>query len=367
MTMFVRKYVIPVAAVVGVLLAVKVVVSSAKPVIAAPPVAEPAKSPYTSQIAGAGLIEASTRNIAIGTNVGGVAMKVFVEAGDSVKAGDPLFTIDDRAYRAELAVREAALASAEKTLEKLRASPRPEEVPPLEAKYAESASQLADARDQLTRMESVEDRRAVTDEDLKRRRFAVLTAESRVAEAKAQLDLLKAGSWSADVAIAEAQVQSARAQVESIKTDIDRLTVRAPVTGQVLQLNVRQGEYAQAGALATPLVLVGDTETLHVRVDIDENDAWRFLPSAKATASLRGNSGLRTGLTFVRAEPYVIPKRSLTGDSSERVDTRVLQVLYSFKRSELPVYVGQQMDVFIEAPSAGGGGTASERGVPPRS
>src|SRR6185436_8548510 len=106
---------------------------------------------------------------------------------------------------------------------------------------------------------------------------------------------------------------------------------------------------AQAGPLGTPLIVLGDTRRMHVRVDVDENDAWRIRPDAAAEASLRGNSSLKTPLTFVRIEPYVIPKRSLTGESTERVDTRVLQVLYKFPRAALPVYVGQQMDVFIEA------------------
>jgi HlyD family secretion protein len=54
-------------------------------------------------------------------------------------------------------------------------------------------------------------------------------------------------------------------------------------------------------------------------------------------------------LRFIRFEPYVLPKTSLTGDSAERVDTRVLQVIYSFNRGKLPIYVGQQMDVYIES------------------
>jgi hypothetical protein len=57
--------------------------------------------------------------------------------------------------------------------------------------------------------------------------------------------------------------------------------------------------------------------------------------------------------SYIRVEPYVVPKRSLTGDSTERVDTRVLQVIYSFYKGALPIYVGQQMDVFIEAPPLG--------------
>ena len=119
--------------------------------------------------------------------------------------------------------------------------------------------------------------------------------------------------------------------------------------------------------LATPLLLLGNVEPLHVRVDVDENDAWRVRPEAPAVAFVRGNRALETPIHFARFEPYVVPKRSLTGDTTERVDTRVLQVLYQFHPGDLPVYVGQQMDVFIEAPPIGsapaGTGLARRPGV----
>jgi multidrug resistance efflux pump len=133
------------------------------------------------------------------------------------------------------------------------------------------------------------------------------------------------------------------------KTTLARLVVQAPVDGEVLQINIRPGEFAQAGALNTPLLVLGNMDQLHVRVDIDENDAWRFDKTSKAVAYLRGNRNFKADLILAYVEPYVVPKKSLTGDSTERVDTRVLQALYSFERSQLPVYVGQQMDVFIEA------------------
>ena len=151
-------------------------------------------------------------------------------------------------------------------------------------------------------------------------------------------------------ALAEARFLEAVAQLEAAETNLGLLAVRAPVDGQVLQVNVRVGEFAPTGVLDTPLVLLGDVVTLHVRVDVDETDAWRVQAGAAATAVVRGNPQIRTPLRFVRFEPYIVPKRSLTGESTERVDTRVLQVIYSFERGELPVFVGQQMDVFIEAP-----------------
>ena len=144
-------------------------------------------------------------------------------------------------------------------------------------------------------------------------------------------------------------VQQAEAGLADTETTLSRLIVRAPVDGEILQVNIRPGEFAQAGFLNTPLLVLGNLDQLHVRVDIDENDAWRFDKNSKAVAFLRGNRRFKADLRLAYVEPYVVPKKSLTGDSNERVDTRVLQALYRFDRKQLPVYVGQQMDVFIEA------------------
>lgn len=346
----IRKYLLPVVALAGFLFAVSTVVRAAKPQPFAEPVVDPAKADFGSFVAGAGIIEASTENIAVGTEVPGVVKEVLVVVGDAVKAGDPLFRLDDRDALAELAVRRTALAVEKERLARMMDLPRKEEVPAAEARVKAAEAAYADQKARLGMWESVQDRRAVSAEELTRQRYATESAAAELAAAKAEYDLLKAGAWKPDLDIQKAQVAAAEAQVAAAETDLDRLTVRAPVDGQVLQLKVRAGEYAPAGVLATPLALLGNVDTLHVRVDIDEHDAWRVRAEAPATASVRGNPDLKTTLEFVRFEPYIVPKRSLTGDSTERVDTRVLQVLYRFDRRALPLYVGQQMDVFVEAP-----------------
>ena len=88
---------------------------------------------------------------------------------------------------------------------------------------------------------------------------------------------------------------------------------------------------------------------LHVRVDIDENDIGRFREGVKGVATPRGDPGKGYPLSFVRVEPYVIPKRSLTGGNTERVDTRVLQVIYAIDDPAARPYVGQQLDVSLSA------------------
>src|SRR5690606_20495290 len=98
-----------------------------------------------------------------------------------------------------------------------------------------------------------------------------------------------------------------------------------------------------------PLIVLGNIDQLHVRVDIDEHDIPRFKPGTEAWATLKGSSKEKFPLKFVRVEPYVVPKRSLTGQNTERVDTRVLQVIYELDPRGQRLYVGQQVDVYINA------------------
>jgi RND family efflux transporter MFP subunit len=306
------KYTLPALAILGFSFGVYSVVHGNQPTPIAQPVAEPANSPFPSFIAGAGIVEAKSQNIAIGTPLGGIVREVPVKVGDKVTAGTVLFRIDDREALAELGVRKANLARAR-------------------AAVGEAEASVTDTKTLYALVEAVTDRRAISVEEIDRRRNAHLIAKARLESARAQ-------------------VLQAEAELAATQTTLNRLAVRAPVDGMVLQVNTRPGEFALAGLSVTPLMILGNLDQLHIRVDIDENDAWRFRKDGKAVAYLRGNRQFRTDLSLVWVEPYVIPKRSLTGDSTERVDTRVLQALYSFDRATLPAYVGQQMDVFIEAP-----------------
>ena len=292
-----RKYLLPVLAVAGVAIGIHAARISARVMPPTPAVCEPSRPPFPAFVAGAGLVEANTENIAISAQIAGVVSRIYVSIGSQVQAGDPLFTIDDRAARAALALDQAAIEVAR-------------------AQYDNASNELALA-------ESVKDKRALSVEVIDQRRYAAL--------------------------IAEAQWAQARAQAALDATNLDRLTIRAPVAGQVMQLKVRLGEFASAGPLAQALILFGNVKPLNIRVDVDEEDAWRVRANSPAVAYLRGNNEISTPLKFVRFEPYVIPKVSLTGEPTERVDTRVLQVIYRIEGRDPPIFAGQQMDVYIEA------------------
>jgi multidrug resistance efflux pump len=324
--------------------------SQPKPPLAAP--APPARSPWGASIAGSGIVEPCTENIAVGTHVAGVVQEVLVKVGQEVTRGTPLFRIDERQLRADLALREARLASAEAQLKRLEEQPRAEELPGSAARVRESQVRLEEEIDRYRRAEVLKGKGLFSEEDFASRRQSVAVAREQLGQARASDELLLAGAWGPDKLVSRAAVAEARAQVEQTRTDLERLTVTAPVDGQVLQVDVRPGEYV-AQTDTTELLVLGNIHPLHVRVDIDESDIPRFSIGRAAQGFVRGQTDHAVALDFVRVEPYVVPKKSLTGSNTERVDTRVLQVIFAVNpASRTTLYVGQQLDVFIDASPA---------------
>lgn len=274
-----------------------------------PPPSAPAPKPAESAIGAAGIVEAVRENTAVGVPVPALVKSVEVKVWDKVESGAPLLRLDDTEVRASLlSLRAAALAAAAEV--KLAA--------------AEHARVLAS----LDKWNAVATPGAVSPDELALKRGEAAVAAARLDAARATLN-------AAEARVAEAEALAAR------------LVVRAPISGTVLQVNTRVGEYVSPSSARPPLV-IGDTDTLQLRCDIDEQVAPRMRPGVPAVAYLKGDSTRAIDLGFVRIEPYIIPKQSLTGSGTERVDTRVLQVIYRFaKPADRPVYVGQQMDVYI--------------------
>lgn len=281
---------------------------------APPPLAEPTRSPYANFVAATGLVEARRENVAVATTKPGLVTGVFVEVGTTVTNGQPLLQLDDREAAATVEAMRAQLAA-------LEAGRRVQQV------------SIDDWTDQFGRIETLSRDKVASDDELKRKWYT--------------LEAEKAG-----LARLEAEIGVARAELTRAGVERDVLTVRAPRDGRALQLNIRAGEYAVLSA-DKPLLVLGDVTRYQVRADVDEQNAPLVVPGAPATAFLKGSNEKRMPLTFVRIEPYVVPKKSLTGDSAERVDTRVLQLIYEFMPPPFPVYVGQQVDVFIERPADG--------------
>ena len=273
------------------------------------PLVPPPQSPYANSIGARGLVESVNENVRIAPSASGLIDKVNVRVGDVVKTGDVLFTMDSRDAKAAVKTQEARVAVQT-------------------AMVAEAQTLLADRQDQFDRTSQLRQKNVASVDEMRRVEFALQTAQRQSERSRADLSL-------------------ANAELNDAQVKLDLLTVRAPREGTVLLVNIRAGEYAAVNASETA-ILLGDIRELQLRAEVDESDAPRVRPGCTAVAFLKGSREQAIPLEFVRIEPYVLPKRSLTGESTERVDTRVLQVIFKFATPNFPVYVGQQMDVFIE-------------------
>jgi multidrug resistance efflux pump len=228
-----------------------------------------------------------------------------------------LFRVDDRDVRARLLEAEANIREAIASIG--------------EARAAETA-----ASRQLSLYRDIADPAAIS-------RSEVIRAEGEASVARSRRQL------------AEARLGAARAARNRANVELTRLGVVAPISGEILRVDVRPGEYVQAGqqgSNATPYIQMGETRPLHVRVDIDEDEATRLALGSEAVVSPRGAANRQVRARFVRAEPQVIPKRSLTNSAAERVDVRVLQVIYELPATDGLFRVGQQVDAFVAAKPA---------------
>ncbi len=310
------RQVLPIIAVAGLLAAVAYIAFG----LPDRELAEPAEKPAHAsgaladapRVAGSGVVEPSSEIVDVGSALSGLISDVRVQPGDRVGQGQVLFTVDDRAVRAQLRQAEAGIGEAR-------------------AAIAEAQAAQRTAEQQLALYRSVEDAAAVS-------RAEVIQAEGAASAARTRLEL------------AQARLAQAQAQAGTARTELGRLTVRAPIAGEILAVNIRKGEYVSTmGGQQQPFIQMGQTQPLHVRVDIDEDEAARVDLGAPAWVSPRGAAERQVEAAFVRAEPQVVPKRSLTNSAQERVDVRVLQVIYRLPETDGLFRVGQQIDAFIPA------------------
>jgi RND family efflux transporter MFP subunit len=276
---------------------------------APPPDREPARTPFVNTVAATGLIESVRENVKIAAPKGGLIQKIFADVGKRVKAGDVLMQLDDRMAHADIATMQA-------------------QVNAMSASLSNEIVLKEDAEDQFKRVDKLEQQNVASDDERTRKKYSLQSMIARVN-------------------MTDANLKSAQSQLASAQTNLEILTIKAPRDGTILQVNVREGEYAGTSP-AEPLMILGDTDKLQLRADVDEQNAPLIKPGQPAEAYLKGDTQNAIKLRFIRIEPFVVPKKSLTGESTERVDTRVLQIVFEFDRPSTPVYVGQQMDVFIQ-------------------
>jgi HlyD family secretion protein len=328
-----------------------------------PPLFNPAPNPYPEGIYANGIVESyqsNGANINIFPEVSGFITRIYAVEGTAVHRGEPLLQIDDSVQRSIVEQQKAQADAALALLQELRAQPRPQVLDVSKAQFELAAANLKTSRDELEKVrKSYElNPRSVSRDQLDNAENAVHVATASFNVARKQYELTKAGAWSYDIQNQEHQYDALTKAYASSKALLDKYTVRAPVDGVVLAVNAAPGSYISSqGAYGTytegfdPVIVMGSREAdLGVRCYIDEILISRLPRPEKIKAQMyfRGTN-VAVPLDFVRIRPYVSPKVELSNQRTERVDVRVLPVLFRFKPpGNVNVYPGQLVDVYIE-------------------
>jgi HlyD family secretion protein len=327
-----------------------------------PPVFNPAPNPYADGIYANGIVESSQangENVSLYPEVPGVVTRVLVTEGQSVAAGTPLVTIDDSIQRATAEQQKSQAEAAKAVLDELHAQPRPEALEVARAQVDLAQANLRTADDTRDKQQHSYDisKESVSKDALDNAVNSAKAAKANLDVATRQYELTKAGAWVFDIRNQEKQVEALNKAYAASSALLAKYTVRAPVDGTVLSIQTSAGSYASPQGVYDPytqgfdpvVVMATPQSTLSVRTYVDEILIQRLPAREKIQAKMfvRGTT-VSVPLEFVRVQPYVSPKIQLSNQRTEKVDLRVLPVIFRFTPpKEVALFPGELVDVYI--------------------
>ena len=326
------------------------------------PVFNPAPNPYAKGIYANGIIESyqtNGENINIYPEVPGVVVKIPVAEGESVHQGTPLLIMDDSVQRATVEQLKSQAEAALALLEELKAEPRKENLEIAKAQVEFARASLKTSQDQLDKLrKSYElNPKSVSKNDLDNAENAVKTAKANLEVAQKQYELTKAGAWIYDIRNQESQYNALMKAYMASDALLAKYTIKAPADGVILSINSAVGSFIYSqGTYDTytqgfdPVIVMGSSQKyIGVRCYIDEILIHRLPQTSqmKAKMFIRGTD-ISIPLEYVRMQPYVSPKIELSNQRTERVDVRVLPVIFRFVMPKnINIYPGLLVDVYI--------------------
>lgn len=327
-----------------------------------PPAFSPATNPFPNGIYAEGMVESeqtSGENINVYPEVSGTVEKILVTEGQQVKKGAVLLVIDDSIQRATTQQLQSQAQAAFTLLAELKAQPRKETLDVAEAQVIAAQAALKTAQDELDKQQTAYavNPKAISKDALDTAANAVATAKANLDVACKQRDLTKAGAWIYDINNQERTYNALFKSYLSASALLAKYTLRAPGDGTVLAINPTIGSYvsgqgaydAYTQGMDPVLVLGSPRDQVNVRCYVDEILVPRLPDPSKMKAqmSVRG-SDVKIPLQFVRMQPVVSPKIELSDQRLERVDVRVLPIIFRVEKPKnLNLYPGLLVDVYI--------------------
>jgi HlyD family secretion protein len=294
-----------------------------------------------------GLIEPASEEVKVGSELDGKLRRVFVDEGETVRRGEVLAILENADYQARVDLAEARLAEQQASLDRLLNGSRTEERREAEAEMHEARAVLDTATDEYQRRRSLLSEGAIsrTEFDTAEREYRV--ADARLEAARQHYALVNASARPDDRARAEAAIAAARAELANARALLEKTVTRSPLDGVVLRRYRKTGESVIAKD-ETPIVSLGSTGRLRVRVDVDETDVNRLAVGEPAWVSADAYGDRKFTGHVIRIGEILGPKNVRTDRATEKQDIKILETLVELDPGQ-HIPVGLRVDAYIQA------------------
>ena len=293
--------------------------------------------------------------VKISSDVSGEVVELFVEEGDSVKAGQILARINPEAY-----VSAVESAGANVNVSKSELSRSKSAIDNASAQVEQIRSQVETARRTHERNKKLRADGVISVQDLENSEASLLQLEANLRSAEASYRSAEQGAKTAEFSVASSQ-----AGYNEIRTNLNRTTIAAPTSGIVSKLNIEKGERV-VGTIqmtGTEMMRIANFNSMEVQVEVSENDILRV--SIGDTADIEVDAylnkkfkGIVTEMASSAANTGTGQITQLTSDQVTNfiVKIRILQDSYAgLDDQRMPFRPGMSASVDIN--------TNTERGV----
>jgi HlyD family secretion protein len=314
---------------------------------AAPESTGPGSRSDVTLVAGPGRVEPISEDIQVSAEIAGRLKLVEVEEGDHVRRGQVLAVLNNDDYRAQVASAAAELGEHEADLRKVRNGARVEERQEALAAVKEAQAVMENARLEMERRQRLNRDGVVSREEAENYEREYKVAKARYDAAAQHFALIDDPSREEDVARAQADVALAEANLDEARARYQKTFVRSPIDGVVLRKHHRPGESVTVSSSSPdPIVTLGDTRVVRVRMDVDEDDVARIRPGDRAYVTADAFGTRKFWGHVVRVGEEMGPKNVRTDEPTERVDKKILETLIQLDDGrQLPI--GLRMDSFV--------------------
>ncbi len=302
-------------------------------------------------VAAPGRVEPISEELRLGFDISGILKDVFVDEGQNITRGQVLAELFGEEYKQKLESTRALVQARQAEAEKTLTGARKEEKLESQAALMLAEAVMSNALVEFKRRASLLEKNLIAKETVDRAQTEYNTAKATFEMRRQQYLVTADRSRKEDVAIALANLEHARAQEREAMSYVDKTVLRAPIDGMVLKIHRRKGE-AVSEFFESGVLTVGDMSGLRLRADVDERDIALVRVGQKAYATADAFGERKFPGRVERVGSMLGRKNLRTDEPTERVDTKILEVLISFEDSP-PLVPGLRMDTYIDVSTAG--------------